>query len=142
MAIRIPEGYVFVRRAPGVAAQLLEAVEKVDGDRVLDVRTVTGGYHVRTEVAEQYQADFPEADAIETIPGTEHEPPYEAVAESFPDESWKVAEIDDYAKEHGVAFPADVTTKAQKVAHLVDVTPKGEATSLESTPDAEATPAE
>lgn len=131
MSIRIPEGFVFVRRAPGVAAALLEAAEKVDGDRVLDVRTVTGGYHVRAEVAEQYQADFPEGDTIETTPGTEGDEPVVREAEPFPDESWKVPEIDAYAKEHGVEFPADATTKAQKVAHLVEVTPKAEVTPAE-----------
>lgn len=136
MAIRIPEGHVFVRRAPGVAAALLDAAEKVGGDRVQDVRTVTGGYHVTEAVADQYQQDFPEAeagevDAIETIPGTEGDEPQVIEGEPLPDESWKVAEIDAFAEKLGIAFPADVTTKAQKVEHLQSVIPAAEATPAE-----------
>ncbi|QUE25323.1 hypothetical protein SEA_FIZZLES_27 [Microbacterium phage Fizzles] len=60
---RIPEGSVFVARQRGenVAAQLLEAAEQVGADRALSVRTVSGGYHVFEEVAEQYQANLGQA---------------------------------------------------------------------------------
>lgn len=61
--IRIPEGFVFVPgRSYENAKALLEAAESVKGDRVADVRTVTGGYHVTAAVAEEYQKAFPDAE--------------------------------------------------------------------------------
>lgn len=69
---RIPEGSVFVARRAGenVALQLLEAAEQIGADRNLSVRTVTGGYHVFADVADQYQANLPELDEDE-VDGTE-----------------------------------------------------------------------
>lgn len=60
--IRIPEGFVLVKpRSVETATALLKAAEDIGADRIASVRTVTGGYHVTEEVAEQYQKSFPEA---------------------------------------------------------------------------------
>ena len=64
--IRIPEGSVFVPgRSVETATALLEAADKIKADRKLDVRTVTGGYHVTLAVAEEYQKAFPDAEVQE-----------------------------------------------------------------------------
>lgn len=63
---RIPEGSVFVPgRSVETATALLEAADKIKADRKLDVRTVTGGYHVTLAVAEEYQKAFPDAELQE-----------------------------------------------------------------------------
>jgi hypothetical protein len=64
MSIRIPEGKVFVPRAPGVAAALLFAAEELGYERSEAVRTVTGGYHVDEAVAQKYQESVPEGQEI------------------------------------------------------------------------------
>ncbi len=55
--IRIPEGFAFIPRESGVnvAKELLDAAAEVGGDRKLDVRTTSGGYHVTEAVAKQFQ---------------------------------------------------------------------------------------
>jgi hypothetical protein len=58
MAPRIPEGYVFVSKSPGVAAALLEAADRIGADRKWGVRTVAGGYHVLREIAAEYGVDL------------------------------------------------------------------------------------
>jgi hypothetical protein len=55
MAIRVPEGFVFVKRAPGVALALLEAADKIKADRQAGIRTVSGGYHVAEDIAAEYE---------------------------------------------------------------------------------------
>lgn len=59
--IRIPEGSVFVPRRSGenVAAELLEAAERIGADRVESVRTTTNGYHVWEDVADEWQSGRP-----------------------------------------------------------------------------------
>lgn len=127
-SIRIPDGFVFVRRAPGVAVKLLEAADAIKADRVLGVRTVTGGYHVAQDIADEYQNGF---DAVEDDEDTEpvgdvaadvpaDVPADEAPEAERPDESWTVAQIDEWAsaQDPAVEFPADVTKKADKLAFL------------------------
>lgn len=57
--VNIPEGSVFVSKGEGVAAGLLKAADELEADRKWDVRTVTGGYLVREDVAERYQSTLP-----------------------------------------------------------------------------------
>lgn len=109
--IRIPDGFVFFRKFPGLAAGLLEAADAVGGDRKLDVRTVNGGYHVSQKVAEKYQSKYGKVEeAAEAA---------ETTGES-PDESWTVADIDEWAAKQvpPVEFPSDATKKADKLAFL------------------------
>lgn len=80
--IQPPAGTVFVPRVKGVnrAAELFEAAHKVGADVHTGIRSTMNGYHVSEEVAEQDEKDHPEhyeVDTIETIPGTEGEPPVE-----------------------------------------------------------------
>lgn len=132
-SIRIPDGFVFVKRADGVARKLLDAADAIEADRHLGVRTVTGGYHVTEAIAEEYQKGFPAAaeEDDETEGGTEVQAEEvqaeEVEAEEVetedvetPDESWTVAQIDEWAgkQEPAIEFPADVTKKADKLAFL------------------------
>lgn len=71
--VRIPEGQVFVQRAPGVAAALLDAAEELGYVRSEAVRTVSGGYHVPEDVAAAYQATLPEEAESETPAATGEE---------------------------------------------------------------------
>lgn len=127
--INIPEGYVFVPRQAGVpvAAQLLDAADEIKADRQTGVRTVSGGYHVTEEIAEQYQANLPEskdeASTVEADSEKEEDAPTsdETVNDdddsdegkdddsdssstgdkvdevALPDESWTVVQIEEWA---------------------------------------------
>lgn len=108
--ITIPEGHVFVARGEGVAAALLDSVDAVEGDRQADVRTVSGGYHVRQEVAEHYQSTLPaEAEA-------EDEEKQEGEGEpATPDKTWKVADIDAWAQKN---LDLDTSSEPNKEARL------------------------
>lgn len=66
--IRIPDGQVFVARAPGVAAALLDAAEELGYARHEAVRTVSGGYHVNEDIAAKYQESLPEVDESAETP--------------------------------------------------------------------------
>lgn len=112
MSIRIPEGYVFVPRVPGLAVGLLDAAKRIKADRVMSVRTVTGGYHVLEEVAAAYQGE---------LPAVEEEPQPEAttlVEESIPDETWKVADIEAWAAAQSPSIELPVGKKADKLAAI------------------------
>jgi len=135
-SIRIPDGFVFVRRAPGVARQLLDAAASIEADPVTGVRTVTGGYHVTQDIADEYQKGFdavededtePVGDVAADVPtdvpaeGDEADEATEDETEAErPDESWTVAQIDEWAgkQDPAVEFPADVTKKADKLAFI------------------------
>lgn len=58
-----PEGFVFVGHGPGVAAELFEALDEVGGDQYADIRSITGGYHVREEVVQKWQENYAADDA-------------------------------------------------------------------------------
>lgn len=107
--ITIPEGHVFVARGQGVAAALLDSVDAVEGDRQADVRTVSGGYHVRQEVAEHYQSTLPAKDDAEA------ETEEEGNELAAPDKTWKVADIDEWAQEH---LGLDTSSEPNKEARL------------------------
>lgn len=100
----IPQGYVFVAKADGVAAGLLNAADRIGADRKNGVRTVTGGYHVLEEIAQEYGATFAEVDVIETIPGTEDNEPIvlegHPVDEGYDPAEHTVAEVQEYLDEN------------------------------------------
>lgn len=56
--ISAPEGFVFVRSGLGVAAELLAAADKLEVDRQAGIRSITGGYHVRENIAEEWQKGY------------------------------------------------------------------------------------
>lgn len=133
---RIPEGSVFVARQSGVnvALQLLEAAEQVGADRLLSVRTTTGGYHVFKEVAEQYQANLgeelennekDESDEDESDKSNEELEPLPVTAENTR------GEIDEYGAK--LDPPVDTT----KAANKADAIALLEAARAPKTPDAE-----
>lgn len=103
MSIRIPEGYVFMPRRSGLAIELLAAAAEIGADRALSVRTVTEGYHVLREVAEQYQGGVATAELEELV---------------LPDATTKVADIEAFAEEHGVELPDG--NKAAKLEAIRD----------------------
>lgn len=145
VSIRIPEGYVFVPKAPGVAAELLEIADAVGADRKLGVRTTVGGYHVVAEVASVYLDDNPEvvptvrlepagADyvAVDVVVGADGIPVLGSAEESaaeepngsevaaeleVPDDSWTVPQIDRWAADQKppIVFP-EKARKADKLA--------------------------
>lgn len=125
---RIPEGFAFVPgRSHENAKALLEAAEKAGGDRVTDVRTVTGGYHVSAAVAKEFQKAFPDAaveEGDELVSDDPNGEPVELQGEPTPEplgvtEKSSHDEIDDYASklEPPVTFPKD-TNKADKIKLL------------------------
>jgi hypothetical protein len=64
--INVPEGFVAVKREPGVAAALLEAADRIGADRKAGVRTTSSGvYHVADDIAAEYQSTLPETDEVE-----------------------------------------------------------------------------
>jgi hypothetical protein len=116
--VRIPEGQVFVQRAPGVAAALLDAAEELGYVRSEAVRTVSGGYHVPEDVAAAYQATLPEEAESETPAATSAEaggaqtPPATDPKEddphtATPREGWSHDQFDTWAEnqEPKVVFP-------------------------------------
>ena len=119
--IRIPEGFAFVPgRSHENAKALLEAAEKAGGDRVADVRTVTGGYHVSAAVAKEFQKAFPDAAVEEDNELVSGDPNGESAPEPLGvTEKSSHDEIDDYASklEPPVTFPKD-TNKADKIKLL------------------------
>lgn len=110
----IPEGYVFIPKAEGVAAGLLNAADRIKADRKMGVRTTHGGYYAYEDIAREYGAGFP---AAEEAPEAEGDQPEveEEEAVAVPDESWKVSEIDDYAKQSGIDL-SGAKNKAEKLA--------------------------
>ena len=129
VTIRIPEGFVLVPRAAGVAAALLEAADRLHVDRKTTVRTTASGYHARLDVAEEYRKALPEAvviasseelgDAEAEAPAVEAQAPAsEAVAIPVTADSTH-AEIDAYAASLEPAV--DVSSgknRAEKIALL------------------------
>ena len=70
--VRTPDGFVLVApRSRETAQALMDAVKAVGGDRLMDVRTVTGGYHVAEAVAEEYQKNFPASEGLDEADETE-----------------------------------------------------------------------
>lgn len=135
--IRIPDGFVLVQpRSVETATALLDAARKIGADRHLSVRTVTGGYHVLKEVAEEYQKGFPAVDQSDVVSaadgdadaqaaqadaeaqaaqaGTEKKPEGDALpitAES------SHADIDAFAATLDLKFPAN-TNRADKITQI------------------------
>lgn len=131
---RIPEGMVFIPRHPeeSIAKRLLDSVEEVGGDRALDVRTVSGGYHVTEAAAKEFvktygaELGFEEnADADADAGGdggsgeTDEEKAAREAAEAeaakakadAPKKGWSHAEFDEWAgkQEPKIEFSKDAT---------------------------------
>lgn len=118
--IRIPEGFVFIPKAPGVAAELLDIADEVRADRKLGVRTASGGYNVADVIASEYLARH--ADVVPTVQAIvvspEEAEELSAVQTALiPDMSWTVAEIEDWAAQQDppIVFP-DRAKKPEKIA--------------------------
>ena len=118
--IRVPEGNVFVPRRTGenVALELLTIAEKVGVDR-FDVKTVSGGYHVPTAVADEYAKGHPAADEPEEAEGEA-----EGVAQDYPagDPSgeWTVKQLEAWAAAQDPAVDLGTGDKASKVQAALD----------------------
>lgn len=71
-----------------------------------------------------YLIPLGDADAIETIPGTEDNEPVDIVGEAIktPDDSWKNDDIIDFAKTHGIDL-GEATKKADMLAVINDSIP-------------------
>lgn len=116
MAINPPDGYVFVKRGPGVAAALLEAADKIKADRKEGVRTTSqGGYFVADDIAAEWQKAQPEADEVDD----EAEESNEA-ADDRPTDKWTVAEIEDWASKQDPPVDLGTGNKAEKLKVALD----------------------
>lgn len=103
----IEEGYAFVGpNSREVAVALLAAAEQV-GEGPFVVRSTVGGFYVPENVSRAYEAGLgaPEADpeVVEVV--------------SDPDDSWKVADIKEWAAAHEVDL-GDATKKADLLAAI------------------------
>lgn len=96
------DGYAFVGpKSPDTARALLETAASVNIE-AWEVRTTVGGYIVPVKVAKKYEENL----------GAKPEPEVEADEKSdFPEESWKNAEIKEWATVHGVDL-GEATKKA------------------------------
>jgi len=140
--IRIPEGQVFVKRAPGVAGALLDAAEALGYSRSEAVYTVSGGYHVFEDVAQKYQESLPEAEADESGEAadagqdagtndagaqTETDPKDDDPKTATPRDGWSHAQFDEWAENQDpkVEFPsgANLATKLELATKPADQTP-------------------
>lgn len=82
------------------------------------VRTFYGFQGVIAPLGAVARAASEAAAAIETIPGTESEPPVEITAEAveIPGARAKVEELDAFAEKHGIQFPEGANGKAKRAA--------------------------
>lgn len=104
----INEGYAFVGpRNSATARALLDSAAAI-GEEAAVVRTAIGGYYVPESVARHYEQTLgaPAEEVVEESPET---------GEAVPDDSWKVAEIREWAKAHEVDL-GDATKKADMLA--------------------------
>jgi hypothetical protein len=120
--INIPEGYVFVKRGPGVAAALLEAADEIKADRKNGVRTVSGGYHVAEDIAAKWQEGLPEAEQT-AVTGTGEDggqtgdagddPKADDPKTATPREGWTHAQFDEWAENQDpkVEYPSGANLK-------------------------------
>lgn len=117
MGKSIPDGYVLVNKAPGVAAGLLEAADKLGADRKWDVRSISGGYIVRADVAEAWQGTLPADDEVDTGGEADGDASGTTPDAPKPDETWTVAQIDEWAENQDppITFEAGAK-KADKLA--------------------------
>lgn len=124
MSLNIPEGFVAVKRGPGVAAALLEAADKVGGDRKLGVRTTSQGvYFVAEEIAEQWQKDQPDAEVVDED-GESGLSAEEIEARGYPEgdisESWTVKNLEAWAAAQEPAVELGDGNKADKLKAALD----------------------
>jgi hypothetical protein len=145
----IPDGFVFVPKADGVAAALLDAADKIGADRKSGVRTVHGGYNVQLEIAQRYQEKLEKKAAkaakVETGPAKPGDPPADVTNpdgskppvdengvpiltstedDGTPKEGWTHAQFNDWAakQEPPVVFPnqANLATKLEVATKPAD----------------------
>jgi hypothetical protein len=116
MGLNIPDGYVFVKRGPGVAAALLEAADAIKADRKEGVRTTSqGGYYVLEAIASEWQKSQPEADEDEE--SDEDEGSGEA---ETPTADWTVAQIEEWAAKQDPVVDLGAGNKADKLKAALD----------------------
>jgi hypothetical protein len=102
------DDYGFVSPRSGEVARILLGLAEKQGLEPYVVRSTIGGYYVPIAVAKAYE---------ETL-GTPKEAPAEADEKSdFPDDSWKVADIKEWASAHEVDL-GDATKKADLLAAI------------------------
>jgi len=116
----IPEGYGFVAGRSRENAKAILAAAKAAGVDTSLVQTVLDGYLAPEAAIRQYEGKNFEAPAE----SPEQELPEEG-AEDAPNDSWKNAEIKEWAQDHGVDL-GDATKKADMLAVISDASTKEE----------------
>lgn len=102
--------YGFVGPRSGeVARALLDLADKRGFDPSV-VRATIGGYYVPVDVAKDYEQTL-------GAPAPQDEPEEEDEKSDFPDDSWKVADIKEWASAHEVDL-GDATKKADILAAI------------------------
>jgi hypothetical protein len=115
----VDEGYAFVSPKGSVTARGLLEAAKALGLEASVVRSTMGGYYVPVAVSKKY-----ETDAL----GAKPEEPEAEEAEGksdFPDETWKNADIKQWAEDQGVDL-GDATKKADMLAAISSADTKEE----------------
>lgn len=104
----VEEGYAFVSpKGAETARRLLEATTALGLDASV-VRSTMGGYYVPVAVSKKY-----ETDAL----GAKPDEDTDEEKRDLPDDSWKVAEIKEWAQAHEVDL-GDATKKADILAAI------------------------
>jgi hypothetical protein len=99
--------YGFVSpRSTEVAKTLLDLAQAL-GFEAWEVRATVGGYYVPEKVARKYEQTL----------GAPKEAPKEETEGPSPDETWKNADIKEWAESHGVDL-GDATKKADMLAAI------------------------
>lgn len=115
----VDEGYAFVSPKGAATARALLEAAKALGLEASVVRSTMGGYYVPVSVSKKYETVSlgapPEEAAVEEDDGKS----------DFPDDSWKVAEIKEWAQAHEVDL-GDATKKADILAAISSADTKEE----------------
>jgi hypothetical protein len=115
----IPEGYGFVAGRSRANARAIIAAAQAAGVDTSLVRTTLDGYLAPEAAVKQFEGknfEAPDEDAAEKV---------ELTGDDAPDETWKNAAIEDWAKDHGVDL-GDATKKADMLAAISDASTKEE----------------
>lgn len=113
----IPEGYGFVAGRSRENAKAILAAAKAAGVDVSLVQTTLDGYLAPEAAVKQFEGKNFEAPAdVEKV---------ELTGDDAPDETWKNADIQEWAKDHGVDL-GDATKKADMLAAISDASTKEE----------------
>jgi hypothetical protein len=126
----IPDGYGFVAGRSRANAKAILAAAAAAGVDVSLVQTVSDGYIAPEAAVRQYEgkdlgATEEDPTPFEGEPGPGGEEPPEPEKETFPDDTWKNADIKEWANTHGVDL-GDATKKADMLAAISSADTKEE----------------